>query len=79
MGLRDLSGLQVSGAALAWLVLVLVIGLPRVLRFLSGRSSDGHGGLAGFSFGPGAMLLVILVAILPPIVLIGLWFAQRGR
>jgi hypothetical protein len=79
MALRDWSGIQVAAASLAWLILILVIGLPRILRGFAGRAADGHGGISGVTFGPGAMLLVLLLAIVPPVVLFVVWLSQRRR
>ena len=79
MSLRNWSALRVFGLAFGWLVLVPVIALPRVLRFLSGHATSGDGGIAGISFGPKAMLLVLLVAFGPPLLLTGAWLWHRGR
>jgi hypothetical protein len=79
MGLRDWSGLEVLSAALGWPVLVLVIALPRMVHVLFGSSAGGEGGLLGLGFGPVQMLLVALVALLPPIVLVAVWLVRRAR
>lgn len=79
MSLREWSLWRVLLLGMGWIILVLVIALPRVLRFMSGRASDGSGGMAGVSFGPKAMLLVLLLAFLPPVALAGLWLWQRPR
>jgi hypothetical protein len=79
VNLRDWSLWRVLLLGMGWIILVLVIALPRALRFLSGRASDGSGALVGVSFGPKAMLLVLLLAVLPPIALAGLWLWQRSR
>jgi hypothetical protein len=59
MSLRDWSALRAFGLALGWIVLVLVVALPRALHFFSGRATNGPGGIAGVSFGPKALLLVL--------------------
>lgn len=43
------------------------------------RALDGNGGLAGVSFGPETMVLVLLLALVPPLALAGLWLWQRAR
>ena len=79
MSLRDWSLWRVLLLGMGWIILVLIIALPRVLRFMSGRTGDGSGGLVGVSFGPRAMLVVMLLTILPPLALAGLWLWQRAR
>jgi hypothetical protein len=51
LSLRDWSLWRVLLLGIGWVILVLVIALPRVLRFMSGRATDGSGGLVGISFG----------------------------
>ena len=79
MSLRDWSLWRVLLLGIGWVILVLGVALPRVLRLMSGRATDGNGSLVGVSFGPKAMLLVLILASLPPIALVGLWLWQRAR
>jgi hypothetical protein len=79
MSLRDWSGLRIIGAALGWIVLVLALGLPRVLSMLTGRGSDGQGGMVVVHFEPKAMLVVLLLTVVPPLMLVGVWLWQRAH
>jgi hypothetical protein len=79
MSLRDWSSLRVLGIVLGWVILVLVIGLPRVLSMFTGRGTGGQGRMVAMHFGPEAMLLVLLVAVVPPLVLYAIWLWQRAH
>lgn len=68
VSLRNWSFVRVLLSGIAWIVLVLVIALPRVLSLPT-----------GVSFGPPAMFLVLLLTFVPPLLLGGLWLWQRSR
>jgi hypothetical protein len=79
MSLQSWSLWRVLAVGVGWIAVVLIIAPPRVLRVMSGRASTGSEGIAGINFGPKAMLLVILIALLPPVTLARVWLWQPLR
>ena len=75
MSLRTWPLSAVLGSCVAWILLISVVGLPRVLRLFSARGPSG--GMVGVSFGPREMVLAGLLAIVPPLVLLVVWMIAR--